>query len=57
MTKSEKLKEWKKQLKRLGINPREAAERLEVAKQTAYNWSCGGQEIPERRIKQLEAMK
>jgi hypothetical protein len=58
MTHAERLKRWKAELKRLGINPREAAERLGLKnKQTAYNWNCGASKVPERRILQLEAMK
>lgn len=48
---------WKAALLRLGINPRQAAERLGVARQTAYNWNCGSQTITEERLKQIEAMK
>lgn len=58
MSPDERLKRWKKHLVRLGINPREAAERLGLKnKQTAYNWNCGGQVIPAKRLKQLEALK
>jgi len=57
MTPDEKLAEWKRQLQRLGINPKQAAARLKVNSQTAYNWNCGASAVPERRLKQLAAMR
>ena len=57
MTPAERLKLWKKQLTRLNLSPKEAAARLGVNSQTAYNWNCGQQAVPESRIKQLESMK
>jgi hypothetical protein len=57
MTPLERLTEWKRQLRRLGINPKQAAQRLKVNSQTAYNWNCGAQAVPQKRLDQLGAMK
>jgi hypothetical protein len=57
MTADQKLKQWKKHLKRLRLTPKTAAARLEINSQTAYNWNCGAQAVPEKRLRQLEAMK
>ena len=56
MTADEAKRAWKKQLARLNIRPKEAARRLKVNSQTAYNWNSGAQRVPEDRIKQLEEM-
>jgi hypothetical protein len=57
MTHAEKLKRWKANLKRLRLNPRQAAERLKVRKETAYGWNCGSVSVPEGRLNELEAMR
>jgi hypothetical protein len=57
MTPAAKLKLWKRQLRRLGLKPKTAAARLGINSQTAYNWNSGQQAVPEKRIRQLEAMK
>jgi transposase len=57
MTHAEKLKRWKAALRRLNLNPREAAEKLGVHKGTGYAWNCGYTSVPEHRLKQLEDMK
>lgn len=53
----EKLIRWKKALKRLRLNPKQAAARLGVNSQTAYNWNCGAQSVPEARLRAIEEMK
>jgi DNA-binding transcriptional regulator YiaG len=57
MTPAEKFTCWKRQLKRLGLTPKTAAARLGINSQTAYNWNSGQQAVPEKRLRQLEAMK
>ena len=57
MTKQEKLKRWLQARRRLGINVRQAADRLKVSSAMAYAWNCGDREIPPARVEQLEAMK
>lgn len=57
MTKREKLKRWRELLTARQWKVKDVAERLGVVPQTAYNWNCGSQEIPDARIEQLEAMQ
>jgi transposase len=57
MTKDERLRIWKALLKQSGLNPREAAERLGVHRQTAYSWNSGQQKIPEARLEQLRQLE
>jgi len=57
MTKREKLKRWRKLIAAKQWKIKDVAGRLGVATQTAYNWNCGSQTIPEKRVLELEAMK
>jgi transcriptional regulator with XRE-family HTH domain len=57
VTKREKLKRWRELLTARQWKVKDVAERLGVVPQTAYNWNCGSQEIPDARIEQLEGMQ
>jgi DNA-binding XRE family transcriptional regulator len=56
VTKREKLKRWRELLAEMDMTVKEVAERFGIAEQTAYNWNCGSQEIPDKRLEQLEAL-
>jgi hypothetical protein len=59
MTKTEKLKRWRRAKENLGISCKQIAIRLQpkVTAQTCFNWNCGAQTIPEARVLELEAFK
>lgn len=57
MTKAERLKRWRAVLSRRNMSVKEAAGRLKIAPQVAYNWNCGNQLIPEKRVLELEGLK
>ena len=57
MTKREKLKRWRKLIAAKQWKIKDVAGRLGVATQTAYNWNCGSQEIPDARLIQLESLE
>ena len=57
MTKSEKLIRWRAAIQRRGWTVKRAAKELGINLQVAYNWNCGAQTIPEKRVLELEAME
>ena len=54
MTKREKLRRWRELIAARKWTVKQVAKRFGIAEQTAYNWNCGSQEIPDARIEQLE---
>ena len=59
MTRTEKLRRWRRAKKRLNLKCKQIAILLEpnVTPQTVFNWNCGAQAIPDSRVKELEAMR
>jgi hypothetical protein len=57
MDELERLKKWKAELRRLGLNPRKAAEKLGITSGMAYAWHCGQRPVPRKRIEQLQQMQ
>jgi hypothetical protein len=59
MTKTEKLRRWRVAKQRRNLTCKQIAGLLDpaVAPQTVFNWNCGSQTIPEKRVLELEAMQ
>ena len=56
MSKEIRLKRWRAVLAKRGWTIPQAAIMLGIKPQVLYNWNCGLQPIPPKRLKQLEEM-
>lgn len=57
MNKREKLKRWKAAIQRRNWTAKHVARELGIVPQVVRNWTNGSQEIPEKRLIQLETAK